>query len=136
MLIGNIMPLPQLASSLHKLLVKKQQCRVIRQQLGGCDIFFNNERHQRPEKISWEEQRIPAGKAASHEIFSGRLVLFVVKKLFYSCAAPRSRRVMTALRTSCARSLGITSTASSLTTTIMSSSPTAATAIFFCPGAL
>ena len=45
-------------------------------------VFFNNEKHEMTRKISWEEQRILAVKAASQEIFSGRFVLFVVKKEF------------------------------------------------------
>jgi hypothetical protein len=43
-------------------------------------VFFYNEKHQRPEKISWDQQRILTVNAISHEIFSGRFVLFVVKK--------------------------------------------------------
>jgi len=38
---------------------------------------------KRPRKNSWEEQRILAVKAASHEIFPGRFVPFVVKKEFH-----------------------------------------------------
>ena len=50
----------------------------MRQQTWVAVVFYYNEIHQRPEKISWDEQRISAVKAASHEIFSGRFVLFVV----------------------------------------------------------
>jgi len=49
---------------------------------GVAVVFFNNEKHQGPEKISWDEQRISAVKAASHEIFSCPFVFFVVKKAF------------------------------------------------------
>ena len=45
-------------------------------------FFFTTKSTKRPEKISWDEQRILAVKAASHEIFPGRFVLFVVQKEF------------------------------------------------------
>ena len=44
--------------------------KVMRQQSWVAVVFFYSERHERPEKISWDEQRIPAVKAASHKIFS------------------------------------------------------------------
>jgi len=50
--------------------------------LDDCGIFFTTKSTKRPEKISWEVQCMLAVNAASHEIFSGRLVLFVVQKDF------------------------------------------------------
>jgi len=44
--------------------------------------FFYNETHQGPEKKSWDEQRILAANASSHEVFLGRFVFFVVRKEF------------------------------------------------------
>jgi len=46
----------------------------------GNGGILNNEKHETTRKNSWQVQRMLAVKAASHEIFSGRFVLFVVKE--------------------------------------------------------
>ena len=43
-------------------------------------IFFTTKNTKKKKKKSWDEQRIPPVKTVSHKIFSGRFVLFVVKK--------------------------------------------------------
>jgi len=50
---------------------KTGRTNVLRQ-LGHRGMLLNNEKHQRPEKNSWDEKRISAVKAPSHKNFSGR----------------------------------------------------------------
>jgi len=49
--------------------------------LETAEFFLNNEKHKTPRKNFMEAALTVSMRRSSHEIFSGRFVLFVVKKI-------------------------------------------------------